>query len=104
MQEPSFTELKAALELPFRTSLTVPEEPGSYVAGIHIRGQFYTDLWMTFSPHCNALIGVKGSGKTSLLEGLRFALGAPVPSSRQEDVNNHLQSILGINGSVRVLR
>jgi hypothetical protein len=68
MEAPSFKELKAALELPFRTSLTPPEEPTGYVVGMHIRGQFYPDLWMSFSPHCNALIGVKGSGKTALLE------------------------------------
>lgn len=103
METPSFAELKAALELPFRTSLTTPDEPSSYVVGLHIRGQFYPDLWMTFSPHCNALIGVKGSGKTSVLEALRFALGAPVPASRQESVNRHLQTILGDGGSVRVL-
>jgi energy-coupling factor transporter ATP-binding protein EcfA2 len=103
MEAPSFTELKAALELPFRISLTSPKEPTAYVVGIHIRGQFYRDFWMSFSPHLNALIGVKGSGKTALLECLRFALGAPVPVSRQESVKNHLQTILGTNGSVRVL-
>jgi len=103
MESPSFTELKAALELPSRISLSAPDIPLAYVVGIQIRGQFYPDLWMTLSPHCNALIGIKGSGKTALLEGLRFALGAPVPSSRQESVNDHLQAILGTSGSVRIL-
>lgn len=103
METPSFAELKAALELRFRIALTVPEEPAAYIVGIHIKGAFYPDLWMTLSPHCNALIGVKGSGKTSLLEALRFALGAPVPAARQESVTNHLQAILGPNGTVRVL-
>jgi len=103
MEVPSFSELKAALRLPFRISLAPPEEPSAYIIGVQVKGQFYPDLWMSFSPHCNALIGVKGSGKTSLLEALRFALGAPVPASHQESVTGHLQTILGPNGTVRVL-
>lgn len=103
METPTFAELKAALELPFRISLTEPTTPQSYVLGVHIEGRFFPDLWLSFSPHCNALIGVKGAGKTSLLEALRFAVGAPVPASKQESVDKHLQSILGTNGKVRVL-
>ncbi len=103
MESPTFSELKAALELPFRISLAPPAEPPAYVIGLHIRGQFYRDLWFTLSPHCNVLIGVKGSGKTSILEALRFGLGATVPVSRQEAVSSHLQNIFGATGSVRVL-
>ena len=103
METPTFSELKAGLEIPFRVSLVKPSQPESFIIGLNIRGQFYSNLWLSLSPHCNALIGVKGSGKTSVLECLRFALGAPVPSSRQEGVSAHLQSILGAAGTVRVL-
>jgi hypothetical protein len=103
MENPTFAELKAGLQMPFRVSLVEPPEPQSHIIGLNIRGQFYSDLWLSLSPHCNALIGVKGSGKTSVLECLRFALGSPVPSSRQEGVSAHLQSILGPAGTVRVL-
>ena len=103
MERPCFAELKAGLQMPFRVSLTPPTEPESFVVGLNIRGQFFPDMWLSLSPHCNAFIGVKGSGKTSVLECLRFALGAPVPDSRLEGVKAHLQSILGVAGSVRVL-
>lgn len=103
MERPTFGELRASLQMPFRVSLSEPEVPESSIVGMNIRGQFYPDLWLSMSPHCNALIGVKGSGKTSVLECLRFALGAAVPTSRQDDVNSHLQSILGPAGTVRVL-
>ena len=103
MEEPSFAELRAGLEMPFRVSLEHPSIPDSYVIGINIQGHFFRDLWLSLSPYCNAFIGVKGSGKTSVLECLRFVLGAQVPESRQEDVENHLQSILGPAGSVQVL-
>lgn len=103
MERPTFAELKSALQMPFRVRLEPPTEPDSHIIGLNIRGQIFPDLWLSLSPHCNALIGVKGAGKTSVLECLRFALGAPVPDSRRDDVNQHLHAILGPAGSVRVL-
>ena len=103
MEQPTFAELKAGLQIPFRVSLKKPDMPESYIIGLNIKGQFFSDLWLSFSPNCNAFIGVKGSGKTSVLECLRFALGSPVPESRKEEVNAHLQNILGPVGVVRVL-
>jgi hypothetical protein len=46
---------------------------------------------------------VKGSGKTSLLESLRFVLGADVPESKTQVVNDHLTAILGAGGKVTAL-
>ena len=103
MEQPTFAELKAGLQIPFRVSLKKPDMPESYIIGLNIRGEFFSDLWLSFSPNCNAFIGVKGSGKTSVLECLRFALGSPVPESRKEEVKAHLQNILGAAGVVRVL-
>lgn len=103
MESPTFAELKAGLHLPFRVCLESPAIADSYIQGLNIRGQFFRDLWLTLSPHCNAFIGVKGSGKTSVLECLRFALGSQVPESRREEVDAHLRHILGESGSVQVL-
>lgn len=103
MQECTFSQLKSALQLPFRTSLQIPDLPASYVVGIRVQGQFLNDFWVSFSPYCNAFIGVKGSGKTSLLESLRFVLGAEVPTSRVQAVTEHLNAILGPAGRVSAL-
>ncbi|MFO1362550.1 MAG: AAA family ATPase [Burkholderiales bacterium] len=103
MEHVSFAELRAAMELPSRVSREEPTKPSSYIVGIHIDGAFLRDFWMTFSPHSNVLIGVKGSGKTSILECLRFGLGTEVPSERAEEVNKHLAAILGPAGRVRLL-
>ena len=46
---------------------------------------------------------MKGSGKTSLLESLRFVLGADVPESKAQVVNEHLNAILGPGGRVTAL-
>ena len=103
MESPTFEELKASLEIPFRVSLEEPPLPPSYIVGLNIRGQFFRDFWISLSPNCNSFIGVKGSGKTSVLECLRFALGALVPDSRKEEVKSLLSHTLGEGGSVRVL-
>ena len=103
METPTFLELKAGLQLPFRVCLKPPTIAESYIQGVNIRGQFFRDLWLSLSPYCNAFIGVKGSGKTSVLECLRFALGSQVPESRKEEVDAHLRHILGEAGSVQVL-
>jgi DNA repair ATPase RecN len=103
LEQLTFADLKAALELPWRIALEVPDYPESYVEGIHVAGSFLSDVWLRFSPHCNVLIGVKGSGKTSVLECLRFVLGADVPQPRTNEVNAHLQSILGSTGKITAL-
>ena len=103
LEEPSFSELHGSLQMPFRVSLSKPTVAQSAIIGINIAGQFFDDLWLSFSSYCNAFIGVKGSGKTSVLECLRFALGVAVPESRRDDVQAHLDNILGAAGSVRVL-
>jgi len=103
MQRPSFQELKASLAIPARVRLLKPPLPDAYIYGLNVRGRFYPDLWLSLSPNCNAFIGVKGAGKTSVLECLRFVLGSAVPESRKESVNSHLSAVLGDAGSVRAL-
>lgn len=103
MENISFAELKAALEMPFRFSRFAPTTPESYVVGLNVQGAYFSDLWIAFSPHCNALIGVKGSGKTAILECLRYVLGTDVPEARLEGVREHLGFILGAGGVVRAL-
>lgn len=103
METPSFDELKAALEMRGRVSLIQPKDRNNWIEAIHIEGNFLKDTWLRFSPECNMFIAVKGSGKTSVLECLRFALDIKPPQSKQSNVNAHLNHILGASGRVRVL-
>lgn len=103
MEKVSFAELKAALELSSRICRSEPPMPASYIMGLHVEGQYLQDHWMTLSPHLNVLIGVKGAGKTSILECLRFGLGSEVPNDRQQEVAKHLNAILGPGGRVQLL-
>lgn len=99
----SFGELKAALALPHRVSLTEPETTHAHVIGFHVVGAFIADAWVSLNEGLNALIGAKGSGKTALLECLRFVLNTPVPKDRTDEVQKHRQHILGSSGYVECL-
>jgi hypothetical protein len=103
MEKPSFAELKAALELPGRVQLSQLPMRSNWIEAVHVEGNFLQDTWLRLSSECNMFIAVKGSGKTSVLECLRFALDIKAPNSKQESVNRHLNHILGASGRVRVL-
>jgi len=103
VQSMSFHALKTALRMPHRVHLHEPPVPAEYLVGMHINGYFLNDLWIQLSPHCNALIAVKGAGKTALLECMRFVLGSAVPESKRDAVQKHLEHVLGPSGKVTAL-
>ena len=96
----TFGELKAALALSHRVLLSEPQENHARVKGLHVAGSFIEDAWVNLNNGLNALIGGKGSGKTALLECLRFVLNTPVPKERIEEVQKHREHILGTGGYV----
>lgn len=99
----SFDELKAALSFRNRISLVDIDDAHGYIIGLHISGQFIKEEWISLSPSMNCLIGCKGSGKTSVLECLRFVLDTYIPPDRKDNVDKHLQHILGTGGFVECL-
>lgn len=102
-EKKTFGELKAALALPHRVSLSAPEATHPRVLGLHVVGGFIADAWLALNEGLNALIGGKGAGKTAILECLRFVLNTPVPAERADDVQKHRQHILGSSGYVECL-
>lgn len=103
VEKATYEELAAALSFRHRVSLSAPTLNYARVLGLHIVGTFVPDLWLAFNEGLNALIGGKGSGKTSLLECLRFVLNTPVPEDRGDNVKRHLAHILGSSGYVEAL-
>ncbi len=51
-----------------------PDVKHSHVNAIRFEGGLFDGKRVTFSPHLNCLIGIQGSGKSSILECLRYAL------------------------------
>jgi DNA repair ATPase RecN len=102
-EKSSFAELAAALSFRHRVSLDEPQPTHARVIGLHVVGAFVPEAWISLNGGLNALIGSKGSGKTALLECLRFVLSTPVPAERRESVDRHLAHVLGSAGYVECL-
>ncbi|MCC5917823.1 MAG: AAA family ATPase [Cryomorphaceae bacterium] len=57
---------------------TKPEIKNSYIKSIAFEGGLLDETRIDFSPELNTLIGIRGSGKSSILEIIRFTLGIPL--------------------------
>ncbi|MCK9452127.1 MAG: hypothetical protein M0Q90_10590 [Bacteroidales bacterium] len=68
-----------------------PEIKNSYIKSIAFEGGLLEETRIDFSPELNTLIGIRGSGKSSLLEVLRYVLGISLPfNAADPDYKNTL--------------
>lgn len=68
-----------------------PEIKNSYIKSIFFEGGLLEGTRIDFSPELNNLIGIRGSGKSSLLEVLRYVLGISLPfNAADPDYKNSL--------------
>lgn len=68
-----------------------PEIKNSYIKSIVFEGGLLEGTRIDFSPELNNLIGIRGSGKSSLLEVLRHVLGISLPDNAADpDYKNSL--------------
>jgi predicted ATPase len=76
----NFEALKYALtDLEYRISpKDKPEIKNSYINSIAFEGGLLDLTRIDFSPELNNLIGIRGSGKSSILEIIRYTLGIPL--------------------------
>ena len=96
MSSPSIEAIRqACLDSDSRISLedTSPEKRQKHprIVKLEVKGAaFVADQTIEFSPALNCLIGGRGSGKSSLLEYLRFALGTESERALPADVREKL--------------
>ncbi|MFA5432198.1 MAG: histidinol-phosphatase [Candidatus Paceibacterota bacterium] len=68
-----------------------PEIKNSFIKSILFEGGLLEGTKIDFSPELNNLIGIRGSGKSSLLEVLRYVLGISLPvNAADPDYKNSL--------------
>lgn len=74
----------------------------AHVLSIRFEGGKLSDQEISFSPELNCLIGIRGSGKSSALELLRYGLGIPLTdtSADPEYKNDLIGYMLGSGGKV----
>ena len=99
--------LKYAL-LDFENRIRAKDQPkinNCYIKSIEIEGGFLDKSIIDFSPELNNLIGIRGSGKSAIVEILRYALGIKLVDKKYQDVkykNELVEYILGSGGKIIV--
>jgi predicted ATPase len=81
----NFDAVRFALtDFEFRVTTSVPKVAQSHVDAVRFEGGLLNGVRVPFSPHLNCLIGIQGSGKSSILESLRYALNIPFGEKAQD--------------------
>lgn len=85
MTRPTFDAFKVAFldpESRIRLHSQRDDQPSGDIVSLSISGGYLDGLRINFSQHLNTVIGGRGTGKSTLLECLRYVLDIP-PKSRQ---------------------
>ena len=101
----SFAAVKyALLDHPNRVAREIPKYQHSYIRSISFEGGVMNGETVHFSPELNSLIGIRGSGKSSILEAMRYALAIPfgVKALDTDYKNKLVEYSLGSGGKVIV--
>lgn len=82
-----------------------PEIKNAYIKSILFEGGLLDRTKIDFSPELNNLIGIRGSGKSSLLEVLRYVLGISLPfNAADPDYKNSLVTRAMGSGGKAIVR
>lgn len=101
--ELSFEAIKFALSDPAaRVAFEPPKHQASHIRNIRFDGGVLDGQILRFSAELNTLIGIRGSGKSSILEAVRYALDIPrgekVQDTKYKD--DLIRHTLGSGGKV----
>ena len=99
MTNPCFNSFKLAFQDPesrVRLNSDVPQKYYSCIEHIKITGGYLDNTEIDFSDHLNSVIGGRGTGKSTLLECIRYAFGLrPVGKNAQKQHDEIIKENLG---------
>ena len=99
MTKPSFASFKLAFQDPesrVRLNSDLSETYYSRIEELKVTGGYLGGVHIDFSEHLNAVIGGRGTGKSTLLECMRFALGVrPIGKNAQKQHEEIIRENLG---------
>lgn len=106
MSNPSLNSLKIAfLDAKSRVKLTsdLNENYYTFIENIKVFGGYLDNLDINISSHLNTVIGGRGTGKSTLLELIRYALDIKITNKKtKDDIDNLLKSNLGIGSRIEI--
>lgn len=107
MTRPGFEALRTAFKDPaarVRRHDEINEIHYSEIRRLRISGGYLDGIDIRFSPHLNTIIGGRGSGKSTLVESLRYALGLDhrTPEARKQGDSIIRENLGKAHGQVTV--
>ena len=100
--EYSYAAVKFALQdSENRVTNDIPETKHGYLESISFRGGKFDGQRIDFSSELNTLIGIRGSGKSAVLEVVRYVLGLS-PQTDAEYKESLIKSVLGSGGKATI--
>lgn len=105
MDSPSFEGLRTAFADP-ESRLSLTEEPTTHpsVDGLLAHNGFLQDRTLQFNNNLNCLIGGKGTGKSTIIEHIRYALDIdPRSDNIEKEYNALIDNTLRPDGSVELI-
>ena len=88
----NFDALKFALkDHKNRTSKTVPVHSSPYIVSVELKNKFWDDEIINLNAEMNNLIGIRGSGKSSLLEAIRYGLDLDLNNAKDATDENEIE-------------
>lgn len=96
--EYSYSAIKFALQdYKNRVLESLPEQKHGYIEAISFQGGKFDGQTIRFSPELNTLIGIRGSGKSSVLEAIRYIFDLPLQTDK-EYKESLVKNIFGSGG------
>jgi chromosome segregation protein len=95
----------ALLDHPNRVACAVPKQENSNVKSIAFEGDKLDGQLITFSPELNTFIGIRGSGKSTILEAMRYVLDIPFGKNAadREYKEGSIKNALGSGGKITLV-
>ena len=93
----------ALLDKKFRQSKSLTNPTNGYIKSISFKGGKLDGTTVYLNHSMNNLIGIRGSGKSSILEAIRYALDIGLTKDRNVDFeykNNLINALLGSGGKI----
>jgi len=93
----------ALLDKKFRQSKSLPTVSNGYIKSISFNGGKLDGTTVQLNHSMNNLIGIRGSGKSSILEAVRYALDIDLSKNQNVDFeykNNLVNALLGSGGKI----
>ena len=93
----------ALLDKKFRQSKSLPTVSNGYIKSISFNGGKLDGTTVQLNHSMNNMIGIRGSGKSSILEAIRYALDIDLSKKQNVDFeykNNLVNALLGSGGKI----